>query len=48
MANQPKKPDFSKRPKFNSFWIIAAVIIGLLAITFFDTDMMGGQKVSIS
>jgi len=48
MANQPKKPDFSKKPKFNSLWIIAVVILGFLAITFFDSDMMGQKKISSS
>ena len=48
MANQPKKPDFSKKPKFNSFWIIGVVILGFLAITFFDSDMMGEKKISTS
>lgn len=31
MAKQAKKPDFSKKPKFSAFWIIAAVVIGLIA-----------------
>ena len=48
MANQPKKPDFSKKPKFNSFWIIAVVILGFLAITFVDSDMIGEKKISTS
>ena len=48
MANQPKKTDFSKKPKFNSIWIIAVVILGFLAITFFDSNMMGEKKISSS
>ncbi len=48
MANQPKKTDSSKRPKFNSIWIIAVVILGLAAITFFDSGINGKKEISPS
>jgi len=39
MANQNKKTDSDKRPKFNSYWIIAVIVLGFMAITFFDSSL---------
>ncbi|WP_010520737.1 ATP-dependent zinc metalloprotease FtsH [Aquimarina agarivorans] len=48
MANQPKKSDLNKKPKFNSYWIIALVVLGFLAITFFEGDLAGKNEISPS
>ncbi len=48
MANRTKKTDSNKRPKFNSFWIIAVVILGFAAITFFDSGINGRKEISPS
>jgi len=45
MANQNKKND-NKRPKFNSYWIIAVIVLGFIAITLFDSGV--GTKKQIS
>lgn len=48
MANQNKKIDKNKRPKFNSYWIIAVIVLGFIAITFLDSGMGGKQQISPS
>ena len=48
MANQNKKVDKSKRPKFNSYWIIAVVVLGFVAITFFDSGVGANKQISTS
>ena len=48
MAKQNKKTDLSKRPKFNSYWIIAVVILGFVAITFFDSGITSKKQISPS
>jgi len=48
MANQNKKPDLNKRPKFNSYWIIAIIVLGFAAITFFDSGIGGKKQISPS
>ncbi len=48
MANQPKKSDLNKKPKFNSYWIIALVVLGFFAITFFEGDLAGKNEISPS
>ena len=47
MANQKKKTDI-KRPKFNSYWIIAVIVLGFIAITFFDSGIGGKKQISPS
>ncbi len=47
MSNTPKKSE-SKRPKFNSYWIIALVALAFLAIQFFDSSISTKDKISPS
>ncbi len=47
MANQKKKTD-NKRPKFNSYWIIAVIILGFIAITIFDSGVGSNKQISTS
>ena len=48
MANQNKKIDRNKRPKFNSYWIIAVIVLGFIAITFLDSGVGGKKQISPS
>ncbi len=48
MSKKQKKTEFNKKPKFKSYWIIIAVIVGLIAITFFENDMSNSREISTS
>ena len=48
MAKKNKKSDLNKRPKFNSYWIFAVLILGFLAITFLDNGISSDKKISPS
>lgn len=48
MANQNKNLDKNKRPKFNSYWIIAVLVLGFMAITFLDSGITSQKQISPS
>ncbi len=48
MSKKINNNDFSKKPKFNSFWIIGSIIIGLLSLMVFDGNLIGSNKITSS
>jgi len=44
MANENKKPELSKKPKFNAYWIYAIIIVGFLSLHFFTGDGLSDIK----
>ena len=41
MAKDKKKTDPSKKPKFNTYWIYAIIILGFLALNYFGNTSLG-------
>ena len=41
MAKNSKKTDPNKKPKFSAYWIYAIIIIGFLALNFFNSGSLG-------
>ena len=49
MANENKKPEINKKPKFSAYWIYAIIIIGFLALHFMNGDSMSdANKITVT
>ncbi len=49
MANEDKKTDNTKKPKFSAYWIYAIIIVGFLALHFMNADSMSdANKITVT